>query len=132
MSAKKTAPKNNPKDKKAGNPVLLALTLLPLVSGVLLLGAWALDITLVGTLDSQIWLGALLILCSFALSNLVQKNWMLFAGWTLLVAADVLLLMIINFQVQMIAFGIAAVGIILLSTEFYRRWRNRPENKNGQ
>ena len=53
MPTKKTAPKNNPKDKKAGNPVLLALTLLPLASGVLLLGAWALDITLAGTLDSQ-------------------------------------------------------------------------------
>lgn len=124
MASKKTSNKRNAKSQTA-QPVwlklLLALTLAPLILGVVLIGAWSLDITLIGALESQIWVGLFLILFSFTLSNLLQKKWSLFAGWGLLTAADFLLLRWVDLRVQIFALALAAIGMGFLILEFYRQ-----------
>ena len=107
--------------------ILLALTLAPLILGVVLIGAWSLDITLIGELENQIWVGLFLILISFTLSNLIQKKWVLFAGWLLLSIADYLLLRVVELRVQIVALALAAIGIGLLLTEFYRQFRSQSQ-----
>lgn len=107
--------------------VLLALTLAPLILGVVLIGAWSLDITLIGELESQIWAGLFLILFSFTLSNLLQKKWGLFSGWLLLTIADLLLLRLVDLRVQIFALALAAIGMGLLIVEFYRQFRRQSQ-----
>jgi hypothetical protein len=97
------------------------LTLLPLIAGVLLIIAWAVDLTIWGSEQLQVSLALLLILASFAASNAVQRNWILAAGWTLLGIADFILLTWIDFNVQIVAFILGGVGVILLGFEFFRR-----------
>jgi hypothetical protein len=130
MASKKTSTKPGPKPK-ATQPmwirVLLALTLAPLILGVALIGAWSLDITLIGDLESQIFIGLFLILFSFTLSNLLQKKWGLFAGWGLLTIADLLLLRLVDLRVQIIALALAAIGMGFLIMEFYRQFRRQSQ-----
>lgn len=106
---------------------LLALTLAPLILGVVLIGAWSLDITLIGELENQIFIGLFLILFSFSLSNLLQKKWGLFAGWSLLTIADLLLIRLVDLRVQIIALALAALGMGLLIMEFYRQFRRQSQ-----
>jgi hypothetical protein len=124
MASKKTSSKPGPKSKTV-QPlwirVLLALTLAPLIVGVALIGAWSLDITLIGDLESQIFIGLFLILFSFTLSNLLQKKWGLFAGWGLLTIADLLLLRLVDLHAQIVALALAAIGMGFLIMEFYRQ-----------
>lgn len=130
MASKKNASKQTKKSQTA-QPVwlrlLLALTLAPLVLGIALIGAWSLDITLIGELESQIWIGLFLILVSFTLSNLLQKKWNLFAGWGLLTVADFLLLRWVDLRVQVAALALAAIGMGVLIFEFYRQFLNRSQ-----
>jgi hypothetical protein len=114
--------------------VLLALTLAPLILGVALIGAWSLDITLIGDLESQIFIGLFLILVSFTLSNLLQKKWGLFAGWGLLTIADLLLLRLVDLRVQVVALALAAIGMGFLIMEFYRQMRSQsqPDSKGRE
>lgn len=126
MTAQKTPKKLSAQaGQTAGKPILLALTLVPLVAGVLLIAAWSLDIALLADLDSQLWVGVLFILVSFALSNLFQKRWGLFIGWCLIAISDILLLSILNFTVQVIAIAIGVVGVILVLIGFYRVYRQQ-------
>lgn len=125
MASKKTLKKPATKRKNAEPTwlrVLLALSLAPLILGVVLIGAWSLDITLIGELESQIWIGLLLILFSFTLSNLLQKKWGLFAGWLLLTIADFLLLKLVDLRVQIFALVLAALGMGFLIIEFYKQY----------
>ncbi len=103
--------------------LLMALTLVPMVIGGLLILGWALDIYLWGDGSTQIYIGLLFILVSFAVSNGLQKKWYAAAGWTLLAISDLLLLIFINLPTQVIALSIGAAGLLLLGIEFYRRWR---------
>ena len=130
MASKKTSlkPTNRKKETEPmWRRILLALTLAPLILGVVLIGAWSLDITLIGELENQIWVGLFLILISFTLSNLIQKKWVLFAGWLLLSIADYLLLRVVELRVQIVALALAAIGIGLLLTEFYRQFRSQSQ-----
>jgi hypothetical protein len=137
MAPKKTSTKPGAKTKTA-QPlwlrVLLALTLAPLILGVALIGAWSLDITLIGDLESQIFIGLFLILVSFTLSNLLQKKWGLFAGWGLLTIADLLLLRLVDLRVQVVALALAAIGMGFLIMEFYRQMRSQsqPDSKGRE
>jgi hypothetical protein len=130
MTPKKTSQKTTIKNQKT-DPLwlraLLALSLAPLILGVALIGAWSLDITLIGELESQIWIGLLLILFSFTLSNLLQRKWNLFVGWLLLTLADYLLLRLVDLRVQILALALAAVGMGFLIIEFYRQFRRQSQ-----
>lgn len=103
--------------------LLLALTLVPLVAGVLFIVAWAFDVRLVGRLEDQAFLGLLFILAGFALSNLIQGKALLAAGWTLLFIADFLLLTQVRIQVQIPALILAVLGLGIVLFEFYRQYR---------
>lgn len=123
MSDKKSAAKTElrKENRPAWLNIALALTLLPLASGILLIIAWAMDFSVIGPLESQAFFGLFLILISFTLSNLFQKKWGLFLGWLLLSAADFLLLNWVSFVVQIIAFGMLGAGLIILAVAFYRQ-----------
>lgn len=130
MAAKKASTKHQTKRQKPEPTwmrVLLALTLAPMILGVVLIGAWSLDITLIGELEEQIFVGLFLILFSFSLSNLLQKKWGLFAGWGLLTIADLLLLRLVDLRVQIVALVLAALGMGFLIMEFYRQYRKQSQ-----
>lgn len=101
--------------------LLLMLSLLPLIAGVLLVFAWVLDINIWGDAQFQVSLAILLMLVSFAISNAVQKLWFLAAGWTLLAVADLILILLVDYRYQIVAFVIGGVGLVLVGYEFFRR-----------
>jgi membrane-bound ClpP family serine protease len=113
----------------SGCNLLLALTLVPIVIGVLLIGAWVLDISIFDDAQSQIIVGILFILLGFAASNILQKRWRLAAGWGLLMCADLVLLAWLNVWAQAIAIGFGLVGLIFLGIEFYRQYRQGQQSK---
>lgn len=117
-----------PKEEIRSLRLLMALTLVPLVIGGLLILGWALDIFLWENAITQIYVGILFILTSFALSNGLQKHWYAASGWALLAVSDVVLLVVINLFSQIAAFGLGAIGLLLLGMEFYRRWQKRSVN----
>ena len=124
----KSSPKKNKKTtaiKKSspGRNVFLALTLVPLVIGIILIGAWVLDIELLGTPQSQVTVGIFFFLLAFMASNAVQKRWRLAGGWGLLAVADIVTLAWLNFAAQIVALGLGLVGMILLGIEFYRQYQ---------
>jgi hypothetical protein len=133
MASKKTSKKSATKRQNvqpAWLRILLALSMAPLILGVVLIGAWSLDITLIGELENQIWVGLMLILFSFTLFNLLQKKWGLFAGWLLLTIADFLLLALVDLRVQILALVLAALGMGFLIIEFYKQYqRQSQQNK---
>ena len=101
--------------------LILSLTLVPLIAGVIFIAAWALDIDLTGSLENQLYVGMLLMLLGFIVSNLIQKRWRLFAGWVLLAIADVIFLLFINLYLQAVAMLLAIAGLFFLGMEIYRR-----------
>lgn len=107
----------------AGCNLLLALTLVPLVIGALLIGAWVLDIEVFGDPQSQITVGILFILLGFAASNALQRRWRLAAGWGLLILADLVILAWLDVRAQIVAIGFGVVGLIFLAIEFYRQYQ---------
>ncbi len=126
MSKKSPARSSKATQQSSATPgcnLLLALTLVPLIIGGLLIGAWALDIEIFGDPQAQITVGVLFILLGFTASNAMQKRWRLAAGWGLLAIADLVILAWLNVWAQMVAIGFGAVGIIFLAIEFYRQYR---------
>lgn len=121
-SSRNTKP-NTEKKSSPGRNVLLTLTLVPLIIGVLLIGAWALDILLLEDDQSQITIGILFFLLSFAASNALQKRWRLAAGWALLMCADLVILAWLDVRAQIVAAGFGLVGLFFLAAEFYQQYR---------
>jgi hypothetical protein len=124
MTKKSTAGKTKTTGQSPAPPgrnLLLALTLVPLLIGILLIGAWALDIEIFGDPQAQITVGILFILLGFATSNAMQKRWGLAAGWGLLMLADLVILAWLDVRAQMVAIGCGAVGVVLLAIEFYKQ-----------
>jgi hypothetical protein len=107
-----------------GRNVLLTLTLVPLVVGILFIGAWALDISILEDAQSQITVGILFFLLSFAASNALQKRWRLAAGWGLLMCADLVVLAWLELWAQVVAIGLGLLGLIFLAVEFYRQYQH--------
>jgi len=103
--------------------VLLTLTLVPLIIGVLLIGAWGLDILILEDDQSQITTGILFFLLSFAASNILQKRWMLAAGWALLMCADLVILAWLDVRAQIVAAAFGLVGFVFLAVEFYKQYQ---------
>ena len=105
------------------NNLGLALTLVPMMFGVGLILAWAFDIYIFGKNESQPLLGFLFILIGFAASNALQKNRRLAIGWSLIAAADVIILIWIQFWPVMFAVSIGLAGAGFLISGFLQRWR---------
>ena len=117
------------KKSSPGRNVLLSLTLVPLVIGLILVGAWALDLEILGDPQSQVIVGIFFFLVSFAASNALQKRWRLAGGWGLLAVADLVTLAWLNLAAQVIALGLGLVGVILLGIEFYNQYLQNKKDK---
>lgn len=102
--------------------LLLALTIVPMVLGFLLIGAWALDLYVFDEPQSQTLVGILFILFSFAASNALQKKRDLAIGWSLLTVADLVLLLWVELWAQILALIAGVVGLGFVLVVFYRRW----------
>jgi membrane-bound ClpP family serine protease len=101
--------------------IFLALTLLPLATGVLMIFGWAMDLTVFISPEIQLQIGILLILLAFAAANAAQKLWALASAWLLLAIADFLLVVWVHTWVQIIALSLAGIGVFLLGMQVYRR-----------
>lgn len=125
--AKKVSPQGKTtQTRQASSPgknVFLSLTLVPLVIGMILIGAWVLDIELLDDLQSQVIAGVFFFLLAFTASNIVQKRWMLAAGWGLLAVADIVTLAWLNIAAQIVALSAGAIGVVLLGIEFYKQFK---------
>ena len=131
--AKKSTTKNKkvPPSKKStpGRNVFLALTLVPLVIGIILVGAWVLELEVLGDSQSQVTVGIFFFLVSFATSNAFQKRWRLAAGWGLLAVADLVTLAWLNLAAQVLALGVGLIGVTILGIEFYNQYQqNKVKN----
>jgi len=122
MSKKPTSKKTKEK-RSPGRNVLLTLTLVPLILGVLLIGAWAMDYTLFEDPQSQPLVGVMFFLLSFAASNALQKRWYLAAGWGLMMCADLVLLASLNLWAQILAIVLGVVGLGFITVEFFRQYQ---------
>ena len=128
--AKKNKRKPSTKRNSPGKNVFLSLTLVPLVIGIILIGAWALDIELLDNPQSQITVGVFFFLLTFTTSNAIQKRWRLAAGWGLLATADLVTLAWLNVAAQIIALSVGVIGLALLGIEFYRQYQqNKTKNR---
>ncbi|MFZ5910168.1 MAG: hypothetical protein ACOYYU_09160 [Chloroflexota bacterium] len=117
--------------KQASSPgknVFLSLTLVPLVIGMILIGAWVLDIELLDDLQSQVIAGVFFFLLAFTASNAIQKRWRLASGWGLLAVADIVTLAWLNLAAQVVALSAGVVGVVLLGIEFYTQFK---QDKGG-
>lgn len=131
--AKKSASKSNktqsPKKSAPGRNVFLALTLVPLVIGIMLIGAWALDMEILDDPQSQLTVGIFFFLVSFATSNALQRRWRLAGGWGALALADIVTLAWLNLAAQIVALSVGLMGVILLGIEFYKQYQQARTNK---
>jgi hypothetical protein len=132
-------PKNTSKNNKntssikrssPGRNVFLALTLVPLVIGIILIGAWVLDIEILGNLQSQMTVGIFFFLLTFTTTNAVQKQWRLATGWGLLAVADLVTLAWLNVVAQVIAIIVGLAGLVLLGIEFYGQYQQNKMKKS--
>lgn len=121
----KRSRKASKEDRPGWSKLLLMLTLVPMVMGVLLILAWALEFNMLGNPDDQIVVGFLFILFSFAASNAVQRNWRLAGGWALLAVADLLVLSWLEVWVQILSMLAGAAGLALIVIEFVQRYREQ-------
>ena len=127
--ANKKKSKPSPKRSSPGRNVFLALTLVPLVIGIILIGAWILDIELFDTPQSQVTVGIFFFLLTFTASNAIQKRWRLTTGWGLLAIADIVTLAWLNVAAQVIALGVGVIGLVLLGMEFYKQYQQDKAKK---
>lgn len=127
MARQKTGSRSKKQTTQTGRPpwtrYALALTLVPFVAGVFFIALWAMDFLIWEGDFTQAYIGILLILLGFTASNAVQKNWSLALGWGLLMAADLVLLVVVNFYFQILALLLGGLGLILILFEFYKRFR---------
>jgi len=117
------------KKSTPGRNVFLALTLVPLVIGIILVGAWVLELDVLGDSQSQVTIGIFFFLVGFATSNAMQKRWRLAAGWGLLAVAGIVTLAWLNVAAQVVALSVGLMGVILLGLEFYKQYRQNKIDK---
>ena len=133
---KKSTSKNKRSDPQRrstlGGNLLLTLTLVPLVIGIILIIAWALDISIFDEPQLHVTVGILFFLFSFTASNVLQKRWMLAAGWGLLMSADIIILAWLHVWAQSAALVVGLSGVVLLGIEFYRQYQLGRAKKVGK
>ncbi len=131
--AKRSVPTSLAKRKSEKEPalwknILLTLTLVPMVVGILMIGAWALDILFWEDAQAQVVVGFLFILISFAISNALQKRWRLAAGWSLLAVSDLIVLIWLNVTIQIVALVIGSIGLLIIIFEFILQWKKNKKS----
>jgi len=130
--SKKSSKKNKRKRRASlGKNILLTLTLVPIVLGILLVLAWALDLEILQN-QSEAQVGIFFLLAGFALSNTLQKNYRLAAGWGSLAVADLIVLTWWNIWAQAVASIAGLIGLIFLGIEFYKRYQQDKLEKAGK
>ena len=122
MAKKASKKKKKGKRSSLGKNLLLTLTLVPVVIGLLLILAWALDLEILEN-QSEIQVGIFFFLLGFALSNVLQKKYGLAAGWGALAIADLIILTWWNVWAQVIAAVAGLAGLVFLGIEFYKQYR---------
>ena len=121
--SKKSSKKNKRKRRKSlGQNVILMLTLVPVVVGLLLIVAWALELEIFAN-QSEVQVGVFFLLLGFLLSNVLQKKYGLAAGWGALAAADLIILTWWNIWAQVVASIAGLSGVIFLGVEFYKQYQ---------
>lgn len=117
--SKRSLPKSKSKSASTSQPgwvkLALALTLVPLVAGIVFIILWAIDVYLWPDPLAQALIGVLFILFSFAANNALQRKWIAAGGWGLLSLADLLLLTTLDLRLQIpaIVAGFAGAGLLL-------------------
>jgi len=130
--AKKSSKKNTKKKRTSpGKNILMMLTLVPIVIGLLLILAWALDLEILAN-QSEVQVGLFFLLLGFALSNVLQKRLGLAAGWGALAVADLIVLTWWNIWAQTIASIAGLIGLIFLGVEFYKQYQRDKLEKAGK
>jgi hypothetical protein len=130
--AKKASKKKKKRGRSSlGRNILLTLTLVPVVIGLLLILAWALDMEILEN-QSEIQVGIFFLLLGFALSNTLQKKYGLAAGWGALAVADFVILTWWNIWAQVIAGAAGLAGMIFLGIEFYKQYRQDKVEEKGK
>jgi hypothetical protein len=107
----------------------LSLSLVPLVIGLILIGAWVLELELLPNSQSQVTVGIFFFLLAFTASNAIQARWRLAGGWGLLAVADLVTLAWLNLAAQVIAIVAGLVGVVLLGIEFYQQYQQGKKKK---
>ena len=120
------------KQASPGRNVFLSLTLVPLIIGIILIGAWVLDIAIFNDSQAQITVGIFFFLLTFTTSNAIQKRWRLTAGWGALAVADIVTLGWLNVVAQVIAIIVGLTGLVLLGTEFYKQYQQNKMKKSSR
>lgn len=122
MSKKSSKKSKRGRRTSLGRNVILMLTLVPVVIGLLLIVAWALELEIFEN-QSEVQVGIFFLLLGFFLSNVLQKKYGLAAGWGALAAADLIVLTWWNIWAQVIASIAGLSGIIFLGVEFYKQYQ---------
>ena len=120
------------KQASPGRNVFLSLTLVPLIIGIILIGAWVLDIAIFNDSQAQITVGIFFFLLTFTTSNAIQKRWRLTAGWGALAVADIVTLGWLNVVAQVVAIIVGLTGLVLLGTEFYKQYQQNKMKKSNR
>lgn len=122
-----------PKEKRSpARNVWLMLTLVPLITGVLLIFAWAMDFLVLEDPQAQLFVGIFFFLLSFAASNLLQHRRNLAIGWGLLMGADLILLGWLNLWAQIAAILVGATGLGFILVEFYRQYQQSDTDRSAK
>ncbi len=106
----------------------MTLTLVPIIIGVILIGAWALEIEVLKN-QSEVTVGVLFFLIGFTASNALQKRYKLAAGWGALAVADLILLTWLSVWAQGVALVVGLIGAVYLGIEFYKQYRQDKEKE---
>jgi len=122
MSKKSSKKSKRKRRTSLGKNVILMLTLVPVVIGLLLIVAWALELEILEN-QSEVQVGIFFLLLGFFLSNVLQKKYGLAAGWGALAAADFIVLSWWNIWAQVIASIAGLSGLIFLGVEFYKQYQ---------
>lgn len=110
------------------NNIFMTLTLVPVVIGIILIGAWALEIEVLKN-QSEVTVGVLFFLLGFTASNALQKRYKLAAGWGALAVADLILLTWLSVWAQGVALVVGLAGLVYLGIEFYRQYQQDKEKE---
>ena len=129
QASQKNKNQSSTKKNSPGKNVFLSLTLVPVVIGIILIGAWVLDIELLGNLQSQLIVSIFFFLLAFTASNAIQNRWQLAVGWGLLAVADIVTLAWLNVAAQITAIGVGFIGAVLLGIEFYKQFQQGKTKK---
>jgi hypothetical protein len=122
-SSKNSSPLRPPAQPRTRSQRLLSLSLVPIVAGAVFIVTWALDISVIGSLDNQPLVGLFFILLGFVMSNAFQKLWRLALGWALIAGSDLLLMIPASDVVRYAAIAIGVIGLLLLIIEIAARVR---------